>query len=149
MRIVLSKNVKPTESFIPIWKDRYKIGLPSFWELASKDKIKFEDLDKLPFINREPCVALKALKQELESRHIEFQARANIRTIEYAWKLVGAGIGAAFLPDWSELENSKEITLIPIEHVNAINEIGLAFRKNKSDLKLITDVREVCEQIAK
>jgi len=147
MRIVLGKNVKPTENFIPIWKDLYKIGVPSNWKLAKEKEIKFSDLDKLPFINREPCVALKVLKQELESRHIEFQTRANIRTIEYAWKLVGAGIGAAFLPNWSEIESSKEITLLSIESLNEINEIGLAYNKSKSDLDLITDVREVCESI--
>jgi DNA-binding transcriptional LysR family regulator len=144
VRVVLSQSKARNENFVAIWQDHYQLALPKDWPLADKDKITLSDLDAMPFINRSPCDVLDKLKLMMSHEAIQFQPRANIRTIEYAWQLVSAGIGAALLPDWQEISESEELILKPIENVNLHTDIGLAFKTNTQNSSLINAVKEVC-----
>lgn len=143
-RVVLSQSVSSSEDFIPIWEDKYQLAIPANWSLASKPLIKVEDLDALPFINRTPCDALDRLKQTMVKSGIQVQTRANIRTIEYTWPLVCAGVGAALLPDWQEIKHNNALVLRPIAGEKLIKQIGLAYNASRISEPVIAAVISVC-----
>ncbi len=146
MRVVLSQSIASNETFIPIWQDQYLLALPSKWKLAKKTNITIKDLSGMPFINRTPCDALAKLKEMMTNTEVHFQPRANIKTIEYAWQLVSAGIGAALLPNWQEISHAEGLVLRPINKVKLSKEIGLAYKTTKQNSPLIHKVKEICLQ---
>ncbi|WP_299005400.1 LysR family transcriptional regulator [uncultured Shewanella sp.] len=148
IRVVLTHAVTSQESFIPIWQDDYQLAVPTSWSMADQTLVKLAQLDGMPFIYRMPCDALNKLKLEMVNQGVHFQHRANIRTIEYAWQLVSTGIGAALLPNWQEIKETAGIQLLPIEGLNLVKHIGLAYKTNKANTSLILAIKEVCQEHA-
>ncbi|MBA6262686.1 LysR family transcriptional regulator [Colwellia sp. Bg11-12] len=146
-RVVSANSVAYNESFIPIWQDNYQIAVPKSWPIAQQSSINIIQLQDMPFINRAPCDALDTLKVVMADASIRFQPRANIKTIEYAWQLVCAGIGAALLPDWQEILEAEALALMPVEDNRLIKDIGLAFNRNKENSLIISAVKEVCRSV--
>jgi DNA-binding transcriptional LysR family regulator len=147
-RVVLSDSVTNNENFIPIWQDSYQLAVPKSWPVAQHSSINITELEGMPFINRAPCDALDKLKAVMAEASVRFQPRANIKTIEYAWQLVCAGIGAALLPDWQEILDADELTLIAVENNNLMKDIGLAFNRNKENSSLIKAIIGICRASA-
>lgn len=147
-RVVLAHSVANNESFIPIWQDSYQLAVPKSWPIAKQSAISITELEAMPFINRSPCDALDKLKVLMTDASVRFQPRANIKTIEYSWQLVCAGIGAALLPDWQEILAADELSLVPIENNTLVKDIGLAFRSNKEHSTLIQAITEICRASA-
>jgi DNA-binding transcriptional LysR family regulator len=147
-RVVLAHSVANNEIFIPIWQDSYQLAIPKSWPIAQQSSVNITALEGMPFINRAPCDALDKLKTVMADASVRFQPRANIKTIEYAWQLVCAGIGAALLPDWQEILEAEELTLIPIENNTLVKDIGLAFRSNKENSELMKAIIEICRTSA-
>ena len=114
--------------------------------MASKQTIEIDDLQGLPFINRSPCDALDKLKIAMTNARVSFQTRGHIRTIEYAWQLVNAGIGAALLPNWQEIEQAPELVLRSINTMSLTKDIGLAYQSNGKGSEVVNLVCEVCQQ---
>jgi len=148
-RVVVAHSVPSNERFIPIWQDNYQLGVPKSWAVAQQSSVNITELEGMPFINRSPCDALDKLKVLMADESVRFQARANIKTIEYAWQLVGAGIGAALLPDWPEILEAEELSIIPIANNTLVKEIGLAFKHNKENSPIITELKAICCACAK
>lgn len=148
-RVVLSQSASSCEDFIPIWEDSYQLAIPNGWSLAGKPLISIEDLDGIPFINRTPCDALDRLKQTMATQGVQFQPRANIRTIEYTWPMVSAGVGAALLPDWQEIKHSDGFVLRPIANEKLMKRIGLAYNAGRMEEPLIASVISVCKSTAR
>lgn len=147
-RIVLSASKQANESFFPIWQDDYLLAIPSEWSLAQKSEIQLADLSGIPFINRSPCGALDKLKVLLAAEGVQYNVRANIRTVEYALQLVNAGIGAALLPKWQEIEEAGEFVLRPIANTDLTKSIGLAYKSVQKESTLIQTVCQSCTQVA-
>ncbi|WP_341503816.1 LysR family transcriptional regulator [Gallaecimonas sp. GXIMD4217] len=145
-RIVLAETKARHEQFVSIWRDSYQLALPKDWSQAGQASIRLTELDQMPFVNRSPCAVLEQLKLVLKQAGLAIQPRANIRTIEYAWQLVSAGIGAALLPDWPEIRKAEELVLRPIKGVRLQTDIGLAYKDGGADPELLQAVRAVCEQ---
>jgi DNA-binding transcriptional LysR family regulator len=146
-RVILAHSVANNENFIPIWQDNYQLAVPRSWSIAQKSSINITELEGMPFINIAPCEALDKLKAVMADSSVRFQPRANIKTVEYAWQLVCAGIGAALLPDWQEILNADELTLIPLEDNSLMKDIGLAFNCNKENSSIIAAVKEICRSL--
>ncbi len=148
-RVVLSQSASSCEDFIPIWEDSYQLAIPNSWSLATKPLVSVEDLDGIPFINRTPCDALDRLKQTMAALGVQFQPRANIRTIEYTWPMVSAGVGAALLPDWQEIKHNDGFVLRPIANEKLMKRIGLAYNASRMEEPLIASVISVCRSTAR
>jgi len=148
-RVVLSQSASSCEDFIPIWEDSYQLAIPNGWPLATKPLVSVEDLDGIPFINRTPCDALDRLKQAMAALGVQFQPRANIRTIEYTWPMVSAGVGAALLPDWQEIKHNDGFVLRPISNEKLMKRIGLAYNASRMEEPLIASVISVCKSTAR
>ncbi len=123
-----------SDRFVPIWQDSYQLALPSHWPLAKKTKIHIADLEGVGFINRDPCSALAQLKEKMTHQGVQFNSRANIRTIDYAWPLVCAGVGAAIVPNWLEIKQAKSLELKTIEDFQFNQSIGLILPHQRSEL---------------
>ncbi|MCL1037048.1 LysR family transcriptional regulator [Shewanella submarina] len=145
-RVILSSGADSHQEFIPVWTDSYYLALPASWPLAQKELIELRELDGLAFINRSPCEALDRLKGRMTEQGVKFQPRANIRTIEYAWPLVAAGVGAALLPDWQEIRDVPEIQLRPIKCDPIVQTIGLSVRSDRRQSPVIKEVIKACHE---
>lgn len=146
-RIIDSESLSSNEDFIPIWTDRYVLAIPNGLPLSLAEKVHLSDFESLPFIHRTTCPALKELKIALDNQGISYQVRANIRTVEYAQSLIGAGVGAALLPDWEEIRNREDIILKPIEGKELSRVVGLAYKKRNADNSLVATCVELCKAI--
>lgn len=146
-RIIDASDQTRAEDFTPIWDDTYLLAIPESFPLSAREQIEPEDLQDLPFINLEPCSALNTLKQSLEQQDISVEIRANIRTVEYAYSLVSAGVGVAFLPNREEITNKKDVILKSVEGVNIQRTIGLAYKRDKADNVLIRKSKALCQTI--
>lgn len=149
-RIIDRSQTTQNECSQPIWQDCYIIALPVDHPLASQSCIYFNDLAGLPFINRQPCDALSALKQALAQRNIYLNSRAHIRTIEYALALVSAGVGAALVPDWENTQKREDIVLLPLEDISLNHQIVLAYREYatiEGPLKVLIDSCKKCWEL--
>ncbi len=93
----------------------------------------------------DPCDALDRLKRAMIVKGMQFQPRANIRTIEYAWPMVSAGVGAALLPDWQEIRQSDDFVLRPIEGEKLIKQIGSAHSASRVEEPQMDSVICVCK----
>ena len=144
-RIVLANSVKESEHFISIWQDEYRLAVPCHWSIAHKSSIAIDALDSMPFIHRSPCDTQESLKEAMTEQGIHFQSRANIRTIEYAHELVCAGIGATLLPNWREIQADKRLSLLNIDDIYLIKNIGLAYKKQHKQSPLIQGIMQVCQ----
>ncbi|WP_025822439.1 LysR family transcriptional regulator [Shewanella marina] len=146
-KFMSSSALSSSDQFVTIWQDTYQLALPQHWPLAHQATIKISDLAGLPFINREPCKALDQLKELMQQQGISFTVRANIRTLDYAWPLVTAGVGAALVPDWDEIKKSTELSLKPINHFRFKQAIGLVIKPNSSN-PMIQSVINCCHDFA-
>ncbi len=145
-RILVGTPSHSNDQFVPIWEDVYQLAVPRHWSEAQKNYLDLEDLEGMPFIHREPCRALDRLKERLLERGIHFHPRANIRTIDYAWPLVKAGVGAALLPNWSEITGSESLALKSIRHFDCSLSVGMAINTRSRNQPLMNAVVESCRR---
>ncbi|MBD1559819.1 LysR family transcriptional regulator [Vibrio sp. S9_S30] len=147
-RILVGTSHVSDDQFVPIWEDLYQLALPHHWAEAQKKSLDFEDLNGMPFIHREPCMALDTLKDSLLQRGIQLNTRANIRTIDYAWPLVQAGVGAALLPNWTEITSSECIALRSIKGFDCSLSVGMAVTVSQRSNPLMDRVIESCRRFS-
>lgn len=129
-RIITSKQLNSGELFQPIWQDNYVIAINSQSPLSLKPLLTASDFTQLPIIKRTPCDAWRHLEAVLVKEKIKPDIRADIQTIEYAIALVSAGIGAAVVPDFSQLKSRPDLCLKELDNLSVQREIGLAYRRN-------------------
>jgi len=129
-RIINIRQLRAGELFRPLWTDHYVLALPSQHPLCTTPHITLNDFRKLALIKRTPCEAWDQLALALSKANIKPQIRANIHTIEYAIGLVGAGIGAALLPDFEMQKFRPDLQYRPIAELQPQRELVLAFAKD-------------------
>ncbi|WP_207064059.1 LysR family transcriptional regulator [Motiliproteus sp. SC1-56] len=145
LRIIDSESVASNERFVAIWTDQYQLAIPKGYPLSLAEKVVLSDFDSLPFIQRSPCLALDELVAALDGADVSYQVRANIRTVEYAQSLVGAGVGAAFLPDWEEIRSRDDIVLKAVDGYAFTRKVGLAFKRHRANDSLVQTCAELCQ----
>lgn len=126
-RIILREQLHDGEIFERLWQDKYMVAIPGDHPLRLTDSLSLEDLKGQNFIYREPSVTLQKLYRRLEEEEIHLNIQAKIRTIEYAVSLVEAGLGIAFVPNLTTIQNRTNILLKPLKDLNLIREIGIGF----------------------
>ena len=133
-RIISSDMLKPTEQFQPMWKERYRVVMPSNHPLSLHEQIHLHDLAGVPFIQRSPCSGWDRLREALQQQRVSLDIRAKIRTVEYAIGLVKAGLGCAFIPVPKDLTLMQDVVTRPLLEVNMSREIGLAYQNESEPL---------------
>lgn len=129
-RIITTKQLKSGELFTPIWQDNYVIALNSHSPLSLKTQLSAQDFADLPLIRRLPCEAWRHLEAVLLKAKVKPDIRADIQTIEYALALVSTGIGAALVPDFTQLKSRPDLCLKELGDFSVQREIGLAHRRD-------------------
>lgn len=130
-RIINIRQLKAGELYQSLWNDSYSLALPAQHPLCTQQDIQLSDFKKLPLIKRTPCEAWEQVALALSKANIKPQVRANIHTIEYAIGLVGAGIGAALLPDFEMQKFRPDLQYRPIAGLTLQRELVLAFAKQQ------------------
>ncbi len=145
-RIITSAYLQSDEVFQPLWRDRYLLALPVGSPLSLKPEITLSDLNQLPFIHRSPCEAVSTLTRALAPQAIHLQVRARIQTVEYALALVGAGVGAALIPEISQLQLRDNIVFRDISDIDLSRMVGLAYNKQAQHNAATRSIIAICKQ---
>ncbi|WP_426416324.1 LysR family transcriptional regulator [Aestuariirhabdus sp. LZHN29] len=145
-RIISSAYLQSSEVFQPLWRDRYLLALPSGHPLSLKNELYLSDFDGIDFIYRSPCEAVNVLDSSLSRLGIRLKIRARIQTVEYALGLVGAGVGAALVPEIPQLMQRDDLTLREISDIDLARTIGLAWDKQADPNNATRAIIDICQQ---
>ncbi|MCL6416229.1 LysR family transcriptional regulator [Aestuariirhabdus sp. Z084] len=145
-RIITSAYLQSNEHFQPLWRDRYFLALPAGHPLTLKTELHLGDLADIDFIYRAPCEAVSALDESLSSQGIRLQVRARIQTVEYALALVGAGVGAALIPEIPQLLHRDDLMLREIADIDLGRTIGLGWNKQAGANDATNAIIRICQQ---
>ncbi|WP_412971287.1 LysR family transcriptional regulator [Glaciecola sp. MF2-115] len=139
-RIIMKEDIDESEQYLSIWKEDYLLALPYNHVLSLNESITLSDLDKLPFIQRTPCVAWNTLNDTLALAGYTVDIRAKIQTIDYALGLVQAGLGCALVPAHPEILNKTELVYRPIEGLRLMREIVFAFKQRSALIEQLQQI---------
>jgi len=126
-RIISSSLRHDNEEFAPIWHDRYVLAVPLGHPLSLKSSITISALDQLPFISRQSCEGQSQLFYAMQQQGFATNNRAKIQTVEYALGLVGAGVGAALIPNLPSVMAQSDLCFVDISDLSINRTIGLAY----------------------
>jgi DNA-binding transcriptional LysR family regulator len=121
-RIVSHALRRPTESFVPLWKEEFVVALPAAHPLARKRTLRPTDLAGARVIER--CHCELGAKYARKLRDLEVVARATSE--EWAIALVSAGVGIALVPEGSVHDRARVVTR-RLTGVNVSRRVGIAY----------------------
>lgn len=139
-RIVNKEMKQAHETFLPMWREKYGLAIPSSHELALKKFLILDDLNQVAFIQRTTCDVWPILESQLKKNNIPIEVRAKIQTVEYAIGLVKAGLGCALLPQYSELLAQPDIEFRALEEFEFMREIGLCYSSDSDYIGVLTGI---------
>ncbi|RRJ83930.1 LysR family transcriptional regulator [Aestuariirhabdus litorea] len=145
-RIISSAYLQSGEVFQPLWRDRYLLALPAGHPLSLKTELHLTDFEGIDFIHRSPCEAVSVLDGTLSRLGIRLKIRARIQTVEYALGLVGAGVGAALVPEIPQLLQRDDLVLKEIGDIDLGRTIGLAWDKQADPNDATRAIIDICQQ---
>jgi len=123
LRVISRVLVRASETFLPLWSERFVVALPVTHPLALRATLRAADLAGQRMIER--CHCEHARRFARGRRRLEPVAVA--RSEEWALALVGAGVGIAIVPEGSA-RGDDHVVLRPIADVGASRQVGLAWR---------------------
>ncbi len=87
----------------PLYQEKYMVVLPPDHRLGAKDGLSLSDLIHEPYIDRLACEMREQVFGVCSQRDIEFYAAYRTEREEWIQALVQAGVGFAFMPEYSVL----------------------------------------------
>lgn len=92
-----------TEEFrtLPLYQERYVVILPPDHKLQEREVIRLSDLSGEPYVDRLACEMREAVMAVCEDQGIELYARFRSEREDWVQAMVLAGIGFAFMPEFS------------------------------------------------
>lgn len=121
-RIVEKRMAAEDEIFVPLWRERYVLALPTRHLLATGAPAGEADFKDLPFIARCHCENSAWWGGRGETLRIVAVADSE----EWALALVGAGLGVTILPEGS-VRGRPDIAVRPLANHTLAREIGIAY----------------------
>jgi DNA-binding transcriptional LysR family regulator len=139
LRIISRGLARPSETFVPLWSERYAVALPADHPLALRDTVRAADLVGQPLVERCHCEHARAFARRRTRRDPVAVAASE----EWALALVGAGVGIAIVPEGSARDD-HHVVLRPIRDVGVTRQVGVAWRtRARSSL----DVQRICDKL--
>lgn len=92
-----------TEDFraLPLYRERYVVILPPDHKLQEQEVIRLSDLSGEPYVDRLACEMRETVLAVCEDQGIELYARFRSEREDWIQAMVLAGIGFAFMPEFS------------------------------------------------
>lgn len=143
-RIISQTLVHDEEEFEPIWHDRYVLAVPLGHPLSVESTIELSALDQLPFVSRQSCEGQSQLFYAMEKQGLTTNNRAKIQTVEYALGLVGAGVGAALIPNLHSVMTRDDLCFVEISDLTISRTIGLAYSPQVKDNHALNELISIC-----
>lgn len=128
-RIVSDRLKRAEEVFHPLWQERYLVALPYGHPLTLKEKVGLDDLEGVALIERCHCELRDEVVALLAGRKSSLNIVARTHSEEWAAALVGAGVGAALLPEGS-IRGRVDIVSRPLAEAELSRQVGLAHGKD-------------------
>jgi len=147
-RIISSSLRHDNEEFAPIWHDRYVLAVPLGHPLSLEASITLSELDQLPFISRQSCEGQSQLFYAMQQQGFTTNNRAKIQTVEYALGLVGAGVGAALIPNLHSVMVQSDLCFVDISDLSISRTIGLAYgaQSQTGTNNALNELINICQQ---
>jgi DNA-binding transcriptional LysR family regulator len=87
----------------PLYEERYVVVLPPGHRLEMKDTVQLSDLSGQPYIDRLSCDMREQIMALCTSREVSLYASYRTEREDWVQSLVAAGVGFAFMPEYSLL----------------------------------------------
>ncbi len=139
LRVVSRGLVRATETFVPLWSERFVVALPANHPLALRDTLRAADLIGQRLVERCHC---ENARRFARSRP-RLDPVAVAQSEEWALALVGAGVGIAIVPE-GVARDDGHVVLRPLADVGVSRQVGLAWRTASA---VSATVRELCEKL--
>jgi DNA-binding transcriptional LysR family regulator len=85
---------------LPLFTERFVVVLPKDHELAKKDKVRFADLNGLPYVNRINCEMGESVRPLLQQQGIACPMVFRSERDEWVLGMIKAGLGWGFFPEF-------------------------------------------------
>jgi DNA-binding transcriptional LysR family regulator len=86
---------------IRLYEERYVVVLPPDHPLAAANGIALSDLSGVPYVDRLSCEMREMVMAVCGQRNVEIYARFRSEREDWVQSMVNAGIGFAFMPEYS------------------------------------------------
>lgn len=86
---------------IRLYDERYVVALPPDHALAATNGISLSDLSGVPYVDRLSCEMREMVMDICGNRNVELYARFRSQREDWVQAMVNAGIGFAFMPEYS------------------------------------------------
>lgn len=139
LRVVSRDLVRATETFLPLWSERFVVALPVSHPLALRETLRSTDLAGERLIERCHCEHARRISRGRP----RVDPVAVARSEEWALALVGAGVGIAIVPEGCA-RSDRHVVLRPLADVGVSRQVGLAWRTKAA---VSADVQRLCEKV--
>lgn len=86
---------------LPLYEERYVVVFPPDHALGRLNAVTLEDLSGLPYVDRLACEMREMVMSVCDSREVSLYARFRSDREDWVQAMVLAGIGFAFMPEYS------------------------------------------------
>ena len=127
VRIICEGDVRPSETFVELWRENFVVALPEGHPLSLKDSLVLLDLAGVPLIARDYCST-----NFIDAGHsvgINFEIVASAFSEEWAIAMVDQGLGVAVLPETC-IRPEHNIVTRRFSNMAPQLKVGLAYPKN-------------------
>ena len=147
LRIISDIYVDKEEMFIPLWREDMVLAVPLTSSISLGENITLEDLQKVPFIDRENCEYHEDFINLIRSKNLKLNFVAKVKSEETAVALVKSGLGVCILPKLSVLD-CENIAMKKIKGMNCYRIVGIGIKTKNELVKkaaevIINTVKEV------
>lgn len=141
-RITLDMLRNQGETWVPLWEEDYVLCMRPDHELATREFVLPEELNRFDFIECPPCEAHQQTIGLLACSDLRMNIVASGEHKSQVMHLVQAGFGISFLPD-GVLEAGYDLVTVPLKAPRMFRRIGITYSADKTTNDVVADVVSV------
>lgn len=145
LRVVTHFTLRDDEIFYPLWRDTFLIGLPRSHPLTLRSALALDDLEGLPWLERQGCEVEAQFRTALDQCGVKPAVKARLANDEIALALLDIGLGACLLPRHAILGPQSQ--LCEIAGMTLERNVGIAHPRNYPLTHQLLQIFEQCRRL--
>lgn len=130
-RVIADRLKTKGEHFVHLWDERYVLALPPNHRLTLLPRVEVKDLHGIRFIERCLCEVHDEVSGLLGRNKVSTHVVARASNEEWAVALVGAGVGAALVPEGS-VRGVDGVVVREVDNFDIVRRVGLAYDTSRT-----------------